>query len=335
MLARTETEGGPEGPPFSSIHRRTRLTKPFLTYQQQVEKLIYDKHLIIPDQEYAIRKLQEIGYFTLIGGYKKPFQNTMTRIYKTSTTFEDIYALYQFDNQLRDTIFQYICQIERKLRSLVSYAFCEEYGELQEKYLTPNNYNYTRKNQRGVDKLIRILYRLANENVDYDYIVYQRKVYNNIPLWVLINAITIGQLSKMYSFLTPKIKSKISRHFIHVNERELEQYLKVLVLYRNVFAHNERLFSHKVYSEIPNTVLHQKLRIPQIGTQYIYGKKDLFSVIIAFRYLLSKEDFLVLKRTISGHIDRYIKHSGRINEIQLLDYMGFPQNWENITKYKL
>ena len=59
-----------------------------------------------------------------------------------------------------------------------------------------------------------------------------------------------------------------------MNERELEQYLKVLVLYRDVCAYNERLFSHKVYSEIPNTVLHQKLGIAQTGTQYVYGKKD-------------------------------------------------------------
>ena len=80
-----------------------------------------------------------------------------------------------------------------------------------------------------------------------------------MPLWVLMNALTFGQLSKMYSFLSSEVKSKVSQKFEFVNERQLEQYLKVLVLYRNVCAHNERLFSHKVYSEVPDTILHQKL----------------------------------------------------------------------------
>ena len=120
-----------------------------------------------------------------------------------------------------------------------------------------------------------------------------------------------------------------------MNERELEQYLKVLVLYRNVCAHNERLFSHKVYSEIPNTVLHQKLGIAQKGSQYVYGKKDLFSVVIAFRYLLPKEEFIIFKRELGRQIEKYLKQSQRINEIKLLGIMGFPQNWKMITRYKV
>lgn len=155
-----------------------------------------------------------------------------------------------------------------------------------------------RSNQRGIDKLIRMLDGLALTNTDYDYIVHQRNVYQNVPLWVLINAMTFGQISKMYSFLTSRIQSKISKNFKKVNERELEQYLKVLVLYRNVCAHNERFFSHKVYSEIPNTVLHSKLHISQTGNQYNQGKKDLFGVVIAFRYLLSADSFYCLKENL-------------------------------------
>lgn len=74
------------------------MIKPFLTYQQQIQKLIDEKHLIIKDTVFAVEKLQDLGYFTLIGGYKTLFRNPMTRVYVGDTTFEDIYALYQFDN---------------------------------------------------------------------------------------------------------------------------------------------------------------------------------------------------------------------------------------------
>lgn len=311
------------------------MIKPFLTYQQQIEKLKVEKRLIIDDEEFAKQKLKDVGYFTLIGGYKTPFRNPMTRIYINNTTFEDIYALFQYDNQLKELIFKYLCQIEKKMQNLVSYAFCEQNGELQSAYLNPLNYNYSKKNRNGINKLIQILDRLAKVNTDYEYLVYQRRVYKNVSLWVIMNALTFGQLSKMYSFLPQQIKSKVSKNFKNVNERELEQYLKVLVLYRNVCAHNERLFSHKVYSEIPNTKLHQKLNIPKTGSQYLMGKRDLFGVVIAFRYLLSKTDFLDFKRELSRMIDKYIKQSQRLSEEELLCYMGFPANWKMITRYKI
>lgn len=273
------------------------MTKPFLTYQQQIQKLTDEKHLIINDPTLAEEKLRNIGYFSLIGGYKQPFRNPMTRVYVNNTTFEDVLALYQFDNELRELVFNYLCQIEKKMRSLVSYAFCEQYGELQSHYLNNVSYNYSVANQRGINKLIRILDNLANGNSEYEYVNYQRRVYRNVPLWVLVNTMTFGQISKMYSFLKPGMRSKIARNYTHVNDRELEQYLKVLVLYRNVCAHNERLYSHKVYSEIPDTALHIKLGISKTGSQYDLGKKDLFGVVIAFRYLLPSEEFQAFKQS--------------------------------------
>lgn len=311
------------------------MIKPFLTYQQQIQKLMDEKCLIIKDTAFAAEKLQDLGYFNLIGGYKHPFRDKMTRVYIKNTTFEDVYALYQFDDQLRELFLKYLCQIEMKVRSLLSYAFCEQHGELQSSYLNVLNYNYSRKNQQGIHRLIQLLSKLANENTDYEYLIYQRRVYHNVPLWVLVNALTFGQLSKMYFFLPTQIQGKISRCFSHVNEHELGQYLKVLVLYRNICAHNERLFTNKVYSEIPNTVLHQKLDISQTGSQYVCGKRDLFCVVIAFRYLLPKRDFLVFKRQLVIQIEKYLKGSQRISESLLLDMMGFPKNWKAITRYKI
>ena len=122
---------------------------------------------------------------------------------------------------------------------------------------------------------------------------------------------------------------------MHVNEKELEQYLKVLVMFRNMCAHNERLFSSYAHSDIPDTVIHKKLKIPQTGEQYIYGKRDLFSLVIAFRYLLPKEDFLVFKKILADIIVKYMKNSNRLGETELLKCMGFPLNWKDITRYKL
>ena len=79
----------------------------------------------------------------------------------------------------------------------------------------------------------------------------------------------------------------------------------------------------------------QKLNIPKKGNQYLSGKRDLFGLVIAFRYLLPKQDFLEFKRELIGIINKYIKNSGQISESSLLDIMGFPANWKDITRYRI
>lgn len=107
--------------------------------------------------------------------------------------------------------------------------------------------------------------KLANRNSDYPYINHQRKAYGNVPLWVLINGVTFGSLSKFYKFTTQDIQSKVARNFEKVNQKQLEQYLGVMTKFRNVCAHGERLYSYKTRDDIPDTALHQKLEIPRVA----------------------------------------------------------------------
>lgn len=125
--------------------------------------------------------------------------------------------------------------------------------------------------------------------------------------------VTLGTLSKFYSFMTDDLKAKVSKNFDSVNERQLEQYLSVITKFRNVCAHNERLFSYQVKNDIPDTVLHKKLGIPQNGTQYICGKRDLFAVVISFRYLLTNDDFKKFKQQLSSILVHYFKSSSALS----------------------
>ena len=164
--------------------------------------------------------------------------------------------------------------------------------------------------------------------------MYQRNKYHNVPLWVLMNALTFGQTSKMFQFLTQKRQGKICRDLKYVRKNDMIKYLKVLTLFRNVCAHGERLFSYKTYIDIPDTLLHKKLRIPQNGTKYSKGKNDLFSVVIIFRYLLPKTDFFAFKKQLIQLLNRYHKENQVYFERILNEYMGFPSNWKDITRYR-
>lgn len=335
ILARTGTAGGPAGPPLILRHGALKVSKPYLDYQQQIQKLKDEKGLIISNEAYAEEWLTNIGYFSLIGGYKNLFINPMTRKYETPTMFEDIVALYQFDESLRQLTFAYLIKVEQKIRQLISDSFCSSFGELQVEYLTPTNYNPDRKKSGDVAKLIRMLDYHANHNIEKQYLVHQRRVYGNVPLWVATKVLTFGQLSKFYSLLQFREQSAISKKYHHVSEKSLARYLNNLTLFRNVCAHNERLFSHTLTQmEFPDTPLHAKMNLPKKGKQYLVGKKDYFGLLIAFRYMLPKADFLVYKRDLKKMIASYSKRSQRLSENDLLTKMGMPQNWETITRYR-
>ena len=310
------------------------MPKPFLSFEEQIRYLEEDKNLLIQDHEYAQVMLQQIGYFSLIGGYKTPFKNLTTKKFQDGIRFEDIVALYCFDEDLRELFLKYILKIERHIRSLLSYHFTEKHGEHQGKYLDPANYSSNPRCAAGISRLVATLGNLANHNSDYPYINHQRQVYGNVPLWVLFNGVTFGSLSKFYSFTTSDIQSKVAKNFDKVNRKELEQYLSVITKYRNVCAHGERLFSYQTRNDIPDTDLHKKLGIQKRGNQYVCGKRDLFAMVIALRYLLPNEDFKCFKASLMQLIQNYLNASGAMTEDKLNRYMGFPENWRKITAYK-
>lgn len=139
----------------------------------------------------------------------------------------------------------------------------------------------------------------------------------------------------MYQYSTSDIQASISKEFEGINEGQLRQILQVLTDFRNVCAHNERLFSFRCSQhEIPNLPLHKKLNIPMHGTQYLYGKRDFFAVLLTFRYLLPHKEFLEYKRHFSRLIQKAVTDNHQVSEAELLTQMGFPQNWKKISAYR-
>ena len=298
------------------------MPKIFLNYDQQIEKLKNEKNLRIDDMAYAKEILRQTSYYSLIGGYKDIFKNPTTKKYRDGTRFEDIVELYYFDESLRQLFMRYLIKVENEIKSQVSYYFTEKNGENQKEYLDIANYNYVgKKNQRDINRLIKILEGYVTKPTDYHYINHAQKKYGNVPLWVLTNALTFGNISKMYMLLPQDIQIKVSM-------------LAVMVKFRNVCAHGERLFTYRTVDSIPDLPIHKKLGIAQKGTQYINGKNDLFSVVIALRYLLNDGWYREFIKELKALIDRYLKKHDSIAEQELYEKMGFPENWRKITRYR-
>ncbi len=310
------------------------MAKPFLTYEQQIAHLS-SKHMIINNPQFAKQMLMEIGYFSLIVAYKHSFKNPTTKNYRDDVTFEDVVMLYRFDEELRHAFLKPLLAFERTLKTQLAYVFCDRYGDSQNEYLNHANYDYVPKKQRSIDKLInQFLQPLALVSKDYPYINHHRDTHGNVPLWVLINALTFGNASRMFENLPQSLQSAICKNYV-LRPHEMASILSVITKFRNTCAHGERLFELKTKDAIPDLSLHNKLQIRKKGTEYMYGKRDLFSLVIALRYLLSKESYSQLIRKISELIATFTAACEIIDQSDLLRRMGFPSNWKMITRYKL
>ncbi len=300
--------------------------KQFLTYDEQISFLKEKKGLIISDREYARKTLLKIGYFPLINGYKEVFKESLNDQFCRGTAFEDIYELYSFDNDLRNIFLKYILVTERNIKSSLSYHFCEEYGDLQSDYLNVNNYDYTKKKRIVIDKMLKIMSGQLRYDSDYVYIRHYMTKYQYVPLWVLMNVLTIGQLSKIYASQKGRIQIKVCKDFGFLKVNEMGKMLAVMTKFRNVCAHNDRLFDFHTKDALLDRNIYERLRIPKEKGRYKYGKNDLYAQVIILKLLLSDEDFHIFFKDLRVCFKKHPIHK------KVLDKMGFSENWERIGR---
>ncbi len=315
--------------------------KEFKTYQQQL-LILKKRGLIINNQKFAINKLSEIGYYNLINAYKIPFLNpTISEDeYYYHSFFEEIYALYEFDKEIRNILFQYILKVERLLKSLISYTFSKFHGV--DNYLIVNNFDVLNKNFSGMKKveerilhIQKLIAKIHNEMAiamnDKSYINYYLIEYGYIPFWVLVNVLSLGTLSQFYGLMKQNERVDIAKYW-NISEKELKQYLANLAFFRNLCAHDERIYCARNKTSIVDNRFHQITEIEKINLRYRQGKNDVFSLIIVLKILLPPEHFNDFINKIEGKMKKLKKKINTIDVNKIFDTMGFPIKWEKIKK---
>lgn len=77
--------------------------KKFRTIDEQIN-ILKNRGMIISDIDFAKVKLQENNYYNIINGYKDIFidHNQSTEVFYSDVTFEELFALYSFDRNIRN-----------------------------------------------------------------------------------------------------------------------------------------------------------------------------------------------------------------------------------------
>jgi abortive infection bacteriophage resistance protein len=120
-------------------------------------------------------------------------------------------------------------------------------------------------------------------------------------------------------------------YYENVDAADLEDYLSILSNYRNLCAHEDILFNHVTQKSISDCKIHQLLEIPKVDEEYIYGKNDIFALIIIMKNMLTYSDFKMMMNEIQYEIDWLSSRLKSIDVQKILYRMGFPENYRQIS----
>lgn len=303
--------------------------KCFTSYEDQIG-ILQSRGLTIPDHQKAIEILSFENYYRLINGYKDLFLATtgQTETYKEGTSFSEIYALYRFDKELKAKFLRAFLIIENRLKALIAYEFAKVHGACG--YLDAMSYNYIPKYQEEINKLIGKIRDIIAKKSCYDRRLqhYQCNHNGDIPLWVIINLLTMGNASMFFKFMQNKEQNEVARKF-SLPPHIVNNYFNNITLARNICAHGERFYTFRFTTEINLLSEHSSLRIPMVQGKPIQGTKDLFAVLLMVKYLLNDAGFFdKMKAEIAQSLSNLKEQLVCITIDEVMNMMGFPVNWQ-------
>ena len=307
------------------------IEKQFKNLDEQVE-IFKQKGMIINSEKYVKDVLLRENYFFL-NGYRHLFLKSETdRKFKTGTTFEEMYSLFLFDRSFRNVIFKYLLVIENNLKSIISYQLSKKYGYRERDYLKEKNFTNIPEKQAQLSDLLKKMKRQIRVNgSQHTATLHYVSNYGYIPLWILVKVLSFGIVSEMYQILKPEDQKEIAKIY-GIEPEVFTIYLPILANYRNLCAHEDILYENKTQKAIDDTIYHQLLKIPKVEDEYTQGKNDLFALMIIMKQMLNKEEFKNMTIELNNIIATLDYNLHTISIKQVLDRMGFPTNWENLSK---
>ena len=304
--------------------------KQFKNLDEQIELFRY-KGLIINDEKYAKDVLLRENYFFL-NGYRHVFMKASSnKKYIEGTTFEELYSLFLFDREFRNIMFKNLLMIENNVKSIISYQLSKKYGYKESDYLKLRNFDAKPDKIKQINDLIKKMKRQIRTNgPQHGATMHYINNYGYIPLWVLVKVLSFGIVSELYSVLKPDDRKNIADIY-HINIETFSKYLVMLSNYRNLCAHEDILFSNKTQRFIDDTPYHLMLNIDKTNGEYIYGKNDLFAMIIIMKQMLKDNEIKNMVIEIEHALENLSYNLKSIPIEKVLDQMGFPTNWKSIS----
>ncbi len=283
-------------------------------YKNNEELINYliSKNVIVNDKEKALKNIEKYSYYSIINGYKAVFKDEDNN-YKENTSFEEIFALYEFDKNIKAIFLKYILEIEVVIKSLIANTLAEQYGV--EDYLKLDNLDDTANEDLINDFIEKIEKEIDDNYIKHTAIKHYKDTYDFVPPFVLTKILTFGAISKYYSLLKQSDRQKISKYF-KLADKLLKQILINLTMVRNISAHSDRLFTYR-----------NKYDISFKNIEKDYNRKEnlcnLYMIIKCMQVLLDEDKYQEFDCLLTKEIEKLKEKLIVIDINDILRIMGY------------
>ena len=316
------------------------MSKPFKTLDEQIE-ILKNRNLNINDEDHAKECLLLNNYYNVVNCYGK-FLTNSNDLYINNSEFKEMMAIHTFDREIKKTLFVNSQIIENYFKSIVAYCFSLKGSRKEYAYFDQSNYNPDKvletANLCGIISKIIKHEKEEKSSAIYHYF-YQ---HNDVPIWVLVNYMTFGQIVIMYDVLRIDIKNEINKNInifanknlgkqnIRLSDSDISLIMDSIKNVRNMVAHNNKLFDYKLRNNCPYVqAIHAPLDItPQ------NSRRSIYDVFILMKLFLNAEQYKNINNCIVNRTKCLAKnvHSISVNEITLK--LGFPSDWYKTSTIK-
>lgn len=176
-----------------------------------------------------------------------------------------------------------------------------------------------------------------------------------IPMWVLVNLLTFGNVNKLFQIQNTKVQTKVLDYYgiRSLTTNDYNHYvinviniLNILTIYRNICAHNERLYCYDIKMNIDDSFMNYLDLFPEKGNvvaarqnnrilnnniknRLNRRRKELPTLMFGLKLFLTKSDFKRIKSELNKEL---IKLSIKIPTTayeRIERMMGLDYSWQN------
>lgn len=286
--------------------------KEYKTNEELIELLI-SKGVIVEDKNNAIKKIKKYTYYNVINSYKHIFKDSNNN-YKSNVSFDEIYALYDFDKKLRYIMLKYVLEIETVVKSLIANTLSNRFG--LKDYLNIDNLD-----NNAETKVKEYVINKINDEIKHNYkshsaITHYIDNYNYIPPFILIKILSFGVTSSLYGLLKQNDRQQISKYY-KISDKLLKQILKNLTSVRNICAHNERLYCFRDKYTINFKIIDKNYKSKDNTTNF-------YMIANILKLVLEKKDYKEMISLINKEINILRTKLISIDVDDVLRVMGYP-----------
>ena len=308
--------------------------KPFKNLDQQL-KILEDRNLKFNNKKEAKQYLLEYNYYNVVNAYSKFFINSDTNKYYDDVYFDDILEIHHFDKVVKTVIFEGIIEAERHFKSILAYCYCRHFKDDLYPYLDIKTYG-----SKDIIKVSRQISNFANtlnyykEKKNNNSIKHYYKVHSVVPFWVLVDYLTLGEVTYFYKLLPDKIKNDVAKELakfvkdnlstnsikdIHFNV--IQKGLENLTELRNITAHNNKMLETTLKNDLPFYAdIHTPLNILNSD-----NRQSIYNSILYLKFFINYNQYEKINNTIRKRMNKLKgKIKNHIYTDKLFSSIGLP-----------